>query len=174
MPGILVTAGDFNRAITLNVSRLPRLADANPAAVTPAAAQGDAFRAQLQAAIVKQLASQPGVFDFDVLATAERQAGGEFYMDVEYEVSTCRGEIIEGLRGRKRCARLRLCKSCVSVVRFVHPEYPHTSAPLYRVQWLLPRAVIHQQHHSWTQVCGARRQHHTDAQEASVPDVRGG
>lgn len=104
VPGTLVVAGDFNRAITLNVSRM-RLADPDLTALSPAETQGAGFRQQLRDGIIKQLASQPGVFDFDVLAAAEREEESAVYVDLEYEVSTCRGDIIEGLRGRRRCAR---------------------------------------------------------------------
>jgi hypothetical protein len=102
VPGTLAIVGDFKNAVTVNASRASLL-DFNLPKLTRSATASPEQRSDLLEGVLGQLKRQPGVFEFEVLRTGEEEREGVWYVDLEFEVSMCRGEIIEGLKGRRRC-----------------------------------------------------------------------
>ena len=96
VPGTLVVAGDFNRAVTLNISR-QKLSEYG---LQPTSTPG-----QLSEAIAADIQKQPGLFNFETVTSETRVgADGRTYCDLEFKLQTCKGEIVEGRRGVMRCA----------------------------------------------------------------------
>lgn len=105
VPGTLVVAGDFNNAVTLNISR-EKLSDLNlPQSFTRAQQQGDSGQQQFLAGAAYAAANQPNIFEFELMSSTVRtDAKGVVYCDLEYTDSICKGDVIEGLKGRRRCS----------------------------------------------------------------------
>jgi hypothetical protein len=101
VPGTLVVAGDFNTAVTVNVSRAS-LSDFELPNLTRSATASPERRSDLLEGVLGQLKRQPGVFEFEVLRAGEEEREGVWYVDLEFELSMCRGEIMEGLKGKRR------------------------------------------------------------------------
>lgn len=103
VPGTLVVAGDFNSAVTLNIAR-QRAADLGIAGLDAADLSAPAAQARLGEALTADVRAQPGLFNFEVVTAGARSAAdGRTYYDLEFRISTCRGEIVEGAQGRVRC-----------------------------------------------------------------------
>jgi hypothetical protein len=112
VPGTLVVCGDFNNAATISVAR-SKLSDYGVGDLTPGELRGPEAQRRLLEGVRAQVASQPGLYRFDVLSADFPEApGGSCYFDMEFVVSLCRGEIIEGLGGRKRRAPTRRGCTC--------------------------------------------------------------
>jgi hypothetical protein len=101
VPGTLLVAGDFNTASTINISRAST-SDFNLPKLMRSATASPETRAMLLDGVIARLKRQPAVFEFEVLCSDARQHEGVWYIDLEFEVSMCRGEIIEGLKGKRR------------------------------------------------------------------------
>jgi hypothetical protein len=114
VPGILVVAGDFNHAITLNISR-NKLSTYNATGLRPGDMSMKEAQATLLEGAIADITAQANLYSMEVLASGFRQgASGDWYMDLEFEVSLCKGEIIEGIKGRRRCSLSLLIVSLFS------------------------------------------------------------
>lgn len=110
--GILVVAGDFNSAVTLNISRQQLSELQLPANFSLEQLRTDAGRQQFQAGAEIGAATQANIFEFGLLFSSTRVNGnGRVFCDLEYNSSICRAEILEGIGGRRRCV---LCPSLQS------------------------------------------------------------
>jgi hypothetical protein len=105
VPGTLVVAGDFINAVTLNVSR-EKLSDLGlPESFSRAMLEGDNAEQEFRAGAEYAAANQQNIFEFALISSSIRKASnGVIYCDLEYTDSTCKGDVIEGLKGRRRSA----------------------------------------------------------------------
>lgn len=102
VPGSLLVLGDLNNAITVSVSRV-RLADYKLLDLKPEDLTASDAQAKLTSALLDQLAAEKGLFSLNVLDTQPRTGpDGRVYVDLEFESSFCKGDIVEGARGRRR------------------------------------------------------------------------
>jgi hypothetical protein len=107
--GILVVAGDFNNAVTLNVSRQQLSELKLPSKFGLAQLRSDEGMQQFRAGAEAAAANQTSIFEFSLISSSMREAAnGRVYCDLEYTDSTCRADIIEGKGGKRRCEP-RLC-----------------------------------------------------------------
>eukprot|EP00892_Ulva_mutabilis_P012419 jgi/Ulvmu1/954/UM102_0037.1 len=104
VPGVLVVAGDFPNNITLNVSR-EKLSSLtlNDTFSQSQLSTADGRQKFLEGAIASKT-GQDSMFEFAVLSSTFREEqDGRVYLELEFKESTCKGDVIEGLRGRRRC-----------------------------------------------------------------------
>lgn len=104
VPGLLVVAGDFPNNITLNVSR-EKLSTLSLSQTFSASQMSTADgRQQFLEGAIASKTSQDSMFEFSVLSSAFREEqDGRVYLELEFKESLCKGDVIEGIRGRKRC-----------------------------------------------------------------------
>ena len=106
VPGSLLVVGDFNNAVTMNVSRA-KLSEFGVPNLKPADLEAPEAQERFISAILDQLALQTGLFSLQVVQSVCRKGqDGRWYVDLEFENSVCRGDIVEGAGGRRRCALL--------------------------------------------------------------------
>ena len=102
VPGSLVVAGDFNNGATLSVAR-SRLSDYGLPDLKPGDLANKDTQRKLLEGLTAQVAGQPNLYKFEILKSSFPDGGA--FCDLEFTVALCRGEVIEGSRGRRRCAR---------------------------------------------------------------------
>lgn len=103
--GILVVAGDFNNAVTLNVTRQQLSELQLPAQFSLEQLQTDEGRRRFQEGAEIAAATQANIFEFELLSSSMRAGeNGRAYCDLEFTDSICRSQILEGIGGRRRCA----------------------------------------------------------------------
>jgi hypothetical protein len=100
VPGTLLVAGDFNNGATLSIAR-SRLSDYGVADLKPGDLASADAQQRLLEGLTAQIATQAMLFRYEVLRSSFPE-GGRF-LDLEFTVALCRGEVIEGSRGRRRC-----------------------------------------------------------------------
>lgn len=101
--GILVVAGDFNNAVTLNVTRQQLSELKLPPKFNLAQLHTDEGRLQFQEGAEIGAATQANLFEFGLISSSMRVGGdGRAYCDLEFTDSICRSQIVEGLKGRRR------------------------------------------------------------------------
>lgn len=124
VPGTLVVAGDFNRAITLNISR-NKLSAYNATGLRPDNMSTAAAQARLLEGVIADITAQANLYSMEVLASEFRQdASGDWYMDLDFEVSLCKGEIVEGIKGRRRCSSSLFIAPCAQAgAAFIGEHY---------------------------------------------------
>ena len=103
VPGTLVVTGDFNNAATISIARA-KLSDFGVDELTSRDLNSTDAQERLLKGVTQQIRSQPQLYGFDIISKDFPDGPGVFkFFDMEFTVSLCRGEIIEGLGGRKRC-----------------------------------------------------------------------
>lgn len=103
--GILVVAGDFNNAVTINVIRQQLSELQLPGKFSLAELQTDEGMRKFQQGAEVGAATQANIFEFGILSSSIRVGQkNRLYCDLEYTNSICKSEILEGRGGRKRYA----------------------------------------------------------------------
>lgn len=103
--GILVVAGDFNNAVTLNITRQQLSELQLPSQFNLSQVQTDEGRRQFQEGAETAAATQPNLFEFGLISSSMRIGeDGKAYCDLEFTDSICKSDILEGIGGRRRSA----------------------------------------------------------------------
>lgn len=104
VPGVLVVAGDFPNNITLNVSREKLSSLSLSETFSQSQLNSVDGKQQFLEGAIACKAGQDTTFEFSVVSSAFRdEQDGRVYLELEFKESTCKGDVIEGLRGRRRC-----------------------------------------------------------------------
>ena len=112
VPGVLVVAGDFPNNITLNVSREKLSSLSLNQAFTQAQLSTADGRQQFLEGAITSRTGQDSMYEFSVLSSTFREEqDGRVYLELEFKESTCKGDVIEGLRGRKRYVSIQQCST---------------------------------------------------------------
>lgn len=105
VPGVLVVAGDFPNNITLNVSREKLSSLSLSQSFSQSHLDTAEGRQQFLDGAISAKTGQDSMFEFSVLSSSFREEqDGHVYLELEFKESACKGDVIEGIRGRKRCA----------------------------------------------------------------------